>query len=218
MLWVFFCAHENPILLHTIVRQTTISISWNKCAYYFYNSPINLTSILQIIPLIALLLTACTVKSNQTVTPTDAQEPPILEERQPTVLEQAKKGDPDAQYTYANQSLGQISPDEQFYWYLQSAENGYTLAQETVHYMYYRGLGVPQNFISSYAWLLISHAHTGERIDAAGLMEKLSPTQIAEGQKLAAELFATIEERKKEVCRVFGSKFSKRGISCPYIR
>jgi len=69
------------------------------------------------------------------------------------------------------------------------AEQGHAEAQYNLGYMYYKGQGVPQNYIQAYMWASLAAAQ-GYELAAKGLeiLEKeMTPDQIAEAQRLVRE-------------------------------
>ena len=82
-------------------------------------------------------------------------------------------------------------------WYRKAAEKGYATAQYNLGLMYGKGQGVPQDYVQAHLWFSLSAAKgqkegSKDRDTAAKLM---TPTQIAEAQKLAREWWA---KHKKE--------------------
>ena len=74
-------------------------------------------------------------------------------------------------------------------WYRKAIERGHTRAKSVLGLMYYQGTGVPQDYVLAHMWLNLAGAggykpalEFRDRI-AAGM----TPTQIAEAQKLARE-------------------------------
>ena len=92
-------------------------------------------------------------------------------------------------------SLGQGVPQnyaEAARWYRLAADQGNAEAQNNLGIMYANGRGVPQNSVQAYMWLsLLFFAPDGGGPKAAQardiLAAKMTPAQIAEAQKLAAE-------------------------------
>ncbi len=77
-------------------------------------------------------------------------------------------------------------------WYRLAADQGNAEAQNNLGIMYANGRGVPQNSVQAYMWLsLLFFAPDGGGPKAAQardiLAAKMTPAQIAEAQKLAAE-------------------------------
>jgi S1-C subfamily serine protease len=80
------------------------------------------------------------------------------------------------------------NPIEAAKWYRRSAEQGSDYGQIFLGGAYAMGEGVPQNYVRAYMWLSLASAVSpvpvSARDEIAGLM---TPAQIAEAQKLAAE-------------------------------
>jgi TPR repeat protein len=105
----------------------------------------------------------------------------------------ADQGRADAQYNlglmYAN---GQGVPQnyaEAVRWYRVAADKGYAPAQKNLGIMYALGRGVPENIVEAYKWFNLA-AVQGEAtaVDARDKMQEfMTPAQIEEGQRLAAE-------------------------------
>lgn len=85
------------------------------------------------------------------------------------------------------------SYESALYWYGEAARQGHGKAQVNLGYMYGTGRGVPQDYVEAYAWYSIAAAAGDEtaRANRDIVAAEMSPNQIAEGQKLAKELFAT---------------------------
>ncbi len=74
-------------------------------------------------------------------------------------------------------------------WYRLAAEQGHPVAQNNLGFAYELGHGVPQDYVLAYMWTTLAAAQGTENA-AKGLEileEKLSPTQLAEAQRLARE-------------------------------
>ena len=74
-------------------------------------------------------------------------------------------------------------------WYRLAADQGFSAAQINLGHMYLDGYSVPKDYVSAYMWLNLAAAQFGEiaaksRDEVEQLM---TPTQIAEAQKLARE-------------------------------
>jgi TPR repeat protein len=75
--------------------------------------------------------------------------------------------------------------------YLQASQRGNPFGQAMLGLMYDKGHGVPQDFILAYKWLNLAAARASKRERGYfirlrdAVASKLSPTQIAEGQRLA---------------------------------
>lgn len=85
-------------------------------------------------------------------------------------------------------------------WFRKAAEQGHASAQHNMGYMYYNGYGVTKNHVRAYAWMSLAAAQGAE--DSAKTRDEIAtemtPEQIAEAQKLAAELYERIEASKSE--------------------
>lgn len=82
-------------------------------------------------------------------------------------------------------------------WYAKSAAQGNTVAQVRLGALYDFGLGVPQNDLRAYMWYSLAAARSTNASDtyAAGRQEnvarRMTPTQIAEAQRLAQQCQAS---------------------------
>lgn len=79
-------------------------------------------------------------------------------------------------------------------WLRPAADQGYAVAQYNLGLAYANALGVPQNYIQAHMWLNLAVANTTEQVlrDEAKnnldiLVARMTPEQIAEAQRLAAE-------------------------------
>nr|WP_281164086.1 hypothetical protein [Novispirillum itersonii] len=86
-------------------------------------------------------------------------------------------------------------------WPRKAAEQGLAAAQHNLGLMYKKGQGVPQNYSLAYTWLSVAIASgvpdQSSIISARdGLAEKLSPPQLAEAQKRAAQYSEKYKPRK----------------------
>jgi TPR repeat protein/DNA-directed RNA polymerase subunit RPC12/RpoP len=73
-------------------------------------------------------------------------------------------------------------------WFSKAAKQGDDLAQFWLGTCYFSGRGVPQNYVEAYKWATLAAAQGGadpQKLQAE-LSAKLSPKQIAEGQRVAA--------------------------------
>ena len=75
-------------------------------------------------------------------------------------------------------------------WYRKAAEQGHDVAQNNLGVMYGFGVGVLQDYVSSYAWANIAGANGADvkKFKSEILEKKMTPEQIAEGQKLTKEM------------------------------
>ena len=105
----------------------------------------------------------------------------------------ADQGFADAQYNlgimYAN---GRGIPQDYVQahkWLNLAADQGYATAQFNLGFMYAQGRGVPQDYVQAHMWLNLA-AVNGDA-DAINNLDfvaaKMTPAQIAEAQKMAAE-------------------------------
>ena len=79
--------------------------------------------------------------------------------------------------------------NEAMEWYKKAAEQGDAAAQSNLGVMYAKGEGVPQDYIKAHMWFNLAAAAGNENAkhnrDVLG--GEMTPTQIVEAQKLAAE-------------------------------
>jgi hypothetical protein len=78
-------------------------------------------------------------------------------------------------------------------WYRKAAEQGDKEGQSKLGYMYYTGNCVVQDYVEAYKWALLAEKDTRLKEMYAS---KMTPTQIAEAQKLAKE-FTEKQEKEK---------------------
>jgi TPR repeat protein len=74
-------------------------------------------------------------------------------------------------------------------WFRKAAEQGYDNAQNNLGWMYEHGEGVPQDLVLAHMWFNLAAAQ-GHRIAEDyrdNLAKKMTPSQIAEAQRLARE-------------------------------
>ena len=137
--------------------------------------------------LIAVLLTGCTSVFGQDETPNPTQEQ-VREN-----IRKAEQGDAKAQSVLGlTYSLGLGVPQdsqEAVKWYRRAAEQGYAHGQFSLGVMYYFAEGVPKDHVLSYKWFNLSAAqgnkNSAELRDV--LATEMTPSQIAEAQRLAKE-------------------------------
>jgi hypothetical protein len=81
-------------------------------------------------------------------------------------------------------------------WYLFAANRGYGYAQNSLGILYAEGQGVPQDYVLAHMWFNLAVTHIrASNTEARNLAvknrdnvaAKMTPTQIAEAQKLADE-------------------------------
>ena len=108
----------------------------------------------------------------------------------------AEKGDVRAQFSLATMyDLGHgVSRDfaEAIRWFRMAAEQGHGDAQYNLGAMYYLGYGVARDYRKAHKWFNIAGAAVHERAmdDRASVTKQMTPSQIAEAQKLAREWMA----------------------------
>jgi len=75
-------------------------------------------------------------------------------------------------------------------WYRKAAEQGFGSAQKNLGVMYGFGNGVLQDYVTAYAWVNIAEANGADvkKFESEILEKKMTPEQIAEGQKLTKEM------------------------------
>jgi uncharacterized protein len=79
-------------------------------------------------------------------------------------------------------------------WYRRAADQGDALAQNNLGLLDFNGDGVPQNYVQAYMWLSLAAANALDK-DGRDLAvrnqelvaSKMTPAELAEGQKLADE-------------------------------
>jgi TPR repeat protein len=119
----------------------------------------------------------------------------------------ADQGDPDAQYNLGvMHDTGQGVPQdyvEAAAWYRKAADQGYANAQFNLGVSYAIGQGVPQDYVETHKWHNLAAFRTSaenqtkyaeDRDRVANLM---TPTQIADAQRLAREWQATFDARQE---------------------
>lgn len=117
----------------------------------------------------------------------------------------AKQGNASAQFNLGQMYfLGRVvSQDyaEALNWHTLAAEQGDSRAATTIGSMYATGRGVRQDFVRAYMWHALAVEHGGRypyftrdaRVARDDVARRLTPEQIAEGQKLAGEWMARQE-------------------------
>jgi TPR repeat protein len=102
------------------------------------------------------------------------------------------------EYTYAQTNLGNLylpglgvlqNYKMALFWFRRAAEQGDPVALNNLAFMYENGRGVTQNFVEAHKWCTLLAAtgdkHAAEQCDA--LAKQMTPSEIAEAQKLARE-------------------------------
>ena len=75
-------------------------------------------------------------------------------------------------------------------WYRKAAEQGHANAQNDLGVMYGFGIGVLQDYVTSYAWVNIAGAngYDVKRFKSEFLEAKMSPDQIAKAEAMVEEM------------------------------
>ena len=116
----------------------------------------------------------------------------------------AEQGEDMGQYyfgiIYANGEGVPQDYKEAVKWFSKSAEQGDDKAQYNLGMFYYLGQGVIEDYINAYAWISVAKANgytkAVKQLDL--IRETMSKDQIAEGQKLAREIYNRIEANRKD--------------------
>ncbi|MDF0676608.1 MAG: tetratricopeptide repeat protein [Nitrospira sp.] len=78
-------------------------------------------------------------------------------------------------------------------WYEKAAAQGHVAAQSNLGWLYANGRGLPQDYVRAYMWWSIAAAHsTGKEEESEEsaldkLARRMTPTQIAEAQRLSQQ-------------------------------
>lgn len=82
-----------------------------------------------------------------------------------------------------------VTPDDHkaVHWLAQSAEQGYCPAHKLLGGHYLTGAGVPRDYVFAYKWLNLANAGGADPALLDNLEKKISPEQIAEGQRLSRD-------------------------------
>ena len=88
-------------------------------------------------------------------------------------------------------------------WYFRAAEQGYADAQNNLGTMYQRGEGVPQDYVQAYKWYNLASAQGAENAkdNRNILRNRMSPSQIAEAQRLSLEFHPSTGEHAASAVR-----------------
>ncbi len=114
------------------------------------------------------------------------------------LLERARNGDADAQFELGkNYETGRIGLPKDFsqaqYWYRKAADQGDPYAEASLGILFNFGKGVQRDYVQAYMWYdrAAMHAQGGDRDSIVelrdGIVENLTPQQIAEAKRLARE-------------------------------
>jgi hypothetical protein len=105
----------------------------------------------------------------------------------------ADQGHPKAQYnlgnSYANGTGVPQNHAEAVRWFRLGADRGDAKAQYSLGVMYDNGDGVPENDVEAYKWwaLAAAQGHSDAAKNRDSVRSEMTPAQVAEGQRLAAE-------------------------------
>ena len=84
-------------------------------------------------------------------------------------------------------------------WFRKAAEQGVSEAQYNLGLMYSLGKGVLEDYVKAYAWTILASAQGHESTIVKDFLgPRMTTEQVAEAQKLAAELFKRIESAKSD--------------------
>ena len=117
------------------------------------------------------------------------------------------------------------------YWYTKAAERGSSLAQVNLGLLYWKGLGVPKDYIKAYAWSNLSAAQGDETAinNLTAFSSNMTQNQIAKAQELSSAIQQKInnpdqkyyDNNDKSEIRGFGTGFiiSKDGylLTCYHV-
>jgi len=107
----------------------------------------------------------------------------------------AEQGDAEAQNNlgamYVNGKGVLQDYAEALKWFRLAAEQGVAGAQNNLGVMYYEGKGVLQDYKQAYAWwnLAAAQGYENAAMYRSVIQKRMTPAQVAEGQKLSRELF-----------------------------
>jgi TPR repeat protein len=113
-----------------------------------------------------------------------------------TCTKAAEQGEAKAQYNLGvmfDNGQGVPQDDKQaIYWYTKAAEQGIAKAQYNLGVMFANGQGTPKNDVLAYVWWNIAAAQGHKLAEKnRGVIEgRMTPSQIAEAQKLSGEYYA----------------------------
>jgi TPR repeat protein len=117
----------------------------------------------------------------------------------------ANKGNTNAQYQlglmYCRGRGVDIDFKRAFHWFLKAANKNHPLCQACIGIMYKRGLGVEECKVKSYAWtsLAKTNGYVYPGFSMKSCTNKMTKTEITEGQSLAIELFNRISSHSRLV-------------------
>ena len=97
-------------------------------------------------------------------------------------------------------------------WFQRSADQGFARAQLNLGFSYRDGQGVDQDYVEAHKWLSLAAARTTGAVQSThaeernALAEVMTPTQLAEVQKRAADWQAAFEKRSPSEAATSGSR------------
>ncbi len=112
----------------------------------------------------------------------------------------AESGAPIAQRMLGQIYIGEENFSEASHWISKAAEQGDSAAQAILGSIYFDGKGVPKNFSTAYKWLILAAAqnHKTARDMLSYLESQLTASQLAEGQRRAAEFIPNTSPRDRD--------------------
>lgn len=116
-------------------------------------------------------------------------------------MQAAIKGDARAMCSLASIYEAREDLHESTRWMIKAAEAGDSASWFYVGHRYQNGKGIPVNFVKAYAWFSISSSEEKERPDSVPrrrlkeLSALMTTEQIAEGQKLAEQIWQNLESK-----------------------
>lgn len=105
----------------------------------------------------------------------------------------AEQGDARAQYSLGFMYSQGISVTQDYkkayYWFNKSAQQGYALGWAKLGLIFELGRGVPTDYVKAYAWYDLAAAQGWKSASDSReeIAKKMTPAQIAEGERLASE-------------------------------
>jgi TPR repeat protein len=92
---------------------------------------------------------------------------------------------------------------EALMWLTMAAEQGLAESQNNLGAMYYLGEGVPQDYVQAYKWFNLASAqgHEGAKHNLEIVKNRMSPTQIAEAQRLSRDFRPRTAEHSASAAR-----------------
>ena len=110
----------------------------------------------------------------------------------------AQNGDVKAQFNlakiYSSRKTSSQDQNEAIKWYTKAAEQKHAFSQYTLGQIYAQEQNMSKSYVQSYAWynLALSQGNETARKGRDGVMMKMTPTQVSEGQALYQENYKKI--------------------------